>query len=309
MNVVQSIVLGLVEGITEYLPVSSTGHLILTAAAMGLGAEDGHAGDMTHVKEAINRFEVIIQGGAILAVALLYWPRVRMMLRGVGGVAVPSLRGDAANRGLHLFTLLVIAFLPAAVVGLLANKTIKSHLFAPLPVIGALLVGGIAMVLLAPWHRRRLKAFGGAHTGHSHADALQALRWQGALFIGCMQVLAMWPGTSRSMVTMLGGMFIGLPPVAAAEFAFLLGLPTLGAASLKELLDGVRESGASQFVAALGGPLPVIAGFATAMLSAAISVKWLVSWLGRHTLELFGWWRIVVAGAFAWAIAMGWMSR
>jgi hypothetical protein len=96
MNVVQSIVLGLVEGITEYLPVSSTGHLILTAAAMGLGAEDGHAGDMTHVKEAINRFEVIIQGGAILAVALLYWPRVRMMLRGVGGVApVDEARPDA----------------------------------------------------------------------------------------------------------------------------------------------------------------------------------------------------------------------
>ena len=153
--------------------------------------------------------------------------------------------------------------------------TITGGLTLMLAAIGAisLLVGGIAMVLLAPWHRRRLKAFGGAHTGHSHADALQALRWQGALFIGCMQVMAMWPGTSRSMVTMLGGMFIGLPPVAAAEFAFLLGLPTLGAASLKELVDGVRESGASQFMAALGGPLPVIAGFATAMLSAAISVR------------------------------------
>ena len=197
--------------------------------------------------------------------------------------------------------------MPAAVVGLTANKAIKAHLFSPLPVVGALLVGGIAMVLLAPWHRRRIAA--AAQGGPGHADPLMALRWQGALLIGCMQVLALWPGTSRSMVTMLGGMCIGLPPVAAAEFAFLLGLPTLGAASAKELLEGIRESGASQFIAMLGGTLPVLAGFAAAMVSAALSVRWLVGWLGRHTLELFGWWRILVAGAFAWAIAMGWMSR
>lgn len=309
MNVLQAVVLGLVEGVTEYLPVSSTGHLILTAAALGLGGDDGRVGDMTHVKQAIDRFEVIIQGGAILAVAMVYWPRVRLMLRGVTSVAVPTLRGEPSRRGLHLLMLLVVAFLPAAVVGLTANKAIKAHLFAPLPVVGALLLGGLVMVLLAPWHRRRLAASASAHAGPSHADPLLALHWRGALFIGCMQVLAMWPGTSRSMVTMLGGMCIGLPPVAAAEFAFLLGLPTLGGASAKELSDALRESGWTGFVTSLGGTGPVLAGLAAATVSAAISVKWLVHYLGRHTLELFGWWRVAVAGAFAWAIAMGWIAR
>lgn len=304
MNIVQAIVLGVVEGITEYLPVSSTGHLILAAAAMGLGAADGQSASAMQVKEAIDRFTVIIQGGAILAVALLYWPRVRQMLRGAASLGVPRLRDHHARAGLHLLTLLAAGFLPAASVGLLANKWIKARLFAPLPVIGALIVGGLIMILLSRWHRRRLQS--GAP---SHADALLGLSWKGALIIGLAQVLAMWPGTSRSMVTLLAGMGIGLPPVAAAEFAFLLGLPTLGAASAKDLLEGVRESGLHGFMATLGGPGPVLAGFAVATVTAAASVKWLVHYLARHTLEVFGWWRIVVAGAFAWAIAMGWIAR
>ena len=304
MNVLQAIVLGVVEGITEYLPVSSTGHLILAAAAMGLGTEDGQAGSAAQVKEAIDRFTVSIQGGAILAVALLYWPRVRQMLRGLASLAAPRLRDHHARAGLHLLTLLVAGFMPAAVVGVLANKWIKARLFAPMPVIGALMAGGLVMILLAKWHRRRLQ-----HGVPSHADALQGLSWKGALLIGLAQVLAMWPGTSRSMVTLLAGMVVGLPPVAAAEFAFLLGLPTLGAASAKDLLEGLRESGGTGFIATLGGPMPVLAGFAAATITAAASVKWLVHYLSRHTLELFGWWRIVVAGAFAWAIAMGWLAR
>ena len=309
MNVVQAMVLGIVEGVTEYLPVSSTGHLILAAAAMGLGVQDGAAPSAREVKEATDRFAVIIQGGAILAVALMDWPRVRSMIRGLAGVAMPSMRDHHSRHGLHLFVLLVVAFMPAAIVGVLASSSIKSSLFAPMPVIGALMLGGVVMIVLAPWHKRRLKAFGGSSTLPSHADALLALSWKGALVIGCFQVAAMWPGTSRSMVTILGGMAIGLSPVAAAEFAFLLGLPTLGAASLKDLVEGVRESGAEAFFAALGGPLPAMVGFLTATVSAAISVKWLVTYLGRNTLALFGWWRIAVAGAFAWAIAMGWIAR
>jgi undecaprenyl-diphosphatase len=309
MNTLQAIVLGLVEGITEYLPVSSTGHLILAAAAMGLGAQDGQAGDAAQLKEAVDRFSIIIQGGAILAVAMLYWPRVRQMLRGIASLARPRLRDQQARNGLHLLSLLVAGFLPAAAAGLVAGPWIKAHLFGPLPVIGALVVGGLAMIAIAPWHRSRLRAFGRPVGGVSHADALRSLSWRGALFIGCVQTLALWPGTSRSMVTLLAGMVLGLPPVAAAEFAFLLGLPTLGAASAKDLLEGIRDLGTSGFLAALGGPVPVLAGMVTAMVSAAVSVRWLVGYLGRHTLELFGWWRIVVAGAFAWAIAMGWIAR
>jgi undecaprenyl-diphosphatase len=305
MNMWQAAVLGLVEGVTEYLPVSSTGHLILAAAAMGLGTQDGLAGDPTQIKEAIDRFSVIIQGGAILAVAWLYWPRVQGMLRGACSVAMPGLRDDRGRAGLHLLMLLAVAFLPAAIVGLTANRAIKAWLFAPMPVIGALMVGGLVMILMAPWHRSRIQRAGGLHL----ADPLRLMTWRGAMVIGCIQVLAMWPGTSRSLATLIGGMLVGLPPVAAAEFAFLLGLPTLGAASMKDLVDGVREMGGPEFLAALGGPGPVLVGFAMAMVSAAISVKWLVTYLGRHTLELFGWWRILVAGVFAWAIAMGWISR
>jgi undecaprenyl-diphosphatase len=308
MNLWQAVVLGVVEGVTEYLPVSSTGHLILAAAAMGLGTADG-ASTAAQLKEAIDRFTIIIQGGAILAVAMLYWPRVSLMLRGVGGLAMPSLAGEQARRGRHLLMLLATAFLPAAITGVAASKWIKAHLFGPLPVVGALLVGGIAMALLAPWHRRKLRGPALPQGGPSHVDALLALSWRGALFVGLAQCLAMWPGTSRSMVTMIAGMAIGLPPVAAAEFAFLLGLPTLGGASVKELLDAVRESGWDGFVTSLGGTGPVLAGFAAATASAAISVKWLVHFLGRNTLELFGWWRVVVAGAFGWAIALGWIAR
>jgi undecaprenyl-diphosphatase len=308
VNIWEAVVLGVVEGVTEYLPVSSTGHLILAAAAMGLGSPNG-AATAAQLKEAIDRFTIIIQGGAILAVALLYWPRVQLMLRGVAGLAVPALRGDQARRGRHLIVLLIAGFLPAAVTGVAAGKTIKAHLFGPLPVIAALLVGGIAMVLLTPWHRKKLRGPGMPQGGPSHVDPLLALSWRGALLIGLAQCLALWPGTSRSMVTMLAGMAIGLPPVAAAEFAFLLGLPTLGGASATELMDALRESGWDGFVASLGGTGPVMAGLAAATLSAAISVKWLVHYLGRHTLELFGWWRVAVAGAFAWAIAMGWIAR
>ena len=152
MNVLQAVVLGIVEGVTEYLPVSSTGHLILAAAAMGLGAEDGQAGSAMQVKEAIDRFTVIIQGGAILAVALLYWPRVRQMSRGIASLGNARLRDHHARAGLHLLTLLVAGFMPAAVVGLLANKWIKARLFAPMPVIGALIVGGLVMILLSKWN-------------------------------------------------------------------------------------------------------------------------------------------------------------
>ena len=161
------------------------------------------------------------------------------------------------------------------------------------------------MVLLKSWNQKKIEQH------YEPGDALARLTLKGALIIGMMQILAMMPGTSRSLVTLLGGMLVGLPPVAAAEFAFLLGLPTLGAASLYESLSVIKGGSESihQFITALGGPLPIIVGLVTATISAAISVKWLVKWLGNHTLALFGWWRIVVAGSFAWAVYAGWIAR
>ena len=304
MTVFDAIILGIVEGVTEYLPVSSTGHLILAASMLGLGKETGGA-NMASIKESLDQFEIIIQGGAILAVAGLYWKRLRTMAQGCVGVALPSRATTESRIGFGLLVKLVIAFMPAAIIGLAFRKTIKAYLFFPGPVVAALLVGGVAMVLLKSWNQKKIEQH------YEPGDALARLTLKGALIIGMMQVLAMMPGTSRSLVTLLGGMLVGLPPVAAAEFAFLLGLPTLGAASLKESWDVFHGESTTfqQFVANLGGPLPIIVGLVTATISAAISVKWLVKWLGNHTLALFGWWRIVVAGSFCWAIYLGWIAR
>ena len=227
------------------------------------------------------------------------------MAQGCVSTALPKLATRESKIGFGLLVKLVIAFMPAAVIGLAFRKTIKAHLFFPGPVVAALLVGGVAMVLLKGWNQKKIEQH------YEPGDALARLTLKGALIIGMMQVLAMMPGTSRSLVTLLGGMLVGLPPVAAAEFAFLLGLPTLGAASLYESLSVIKGGSESihQFIAALGGPLPIIVGLVTATISAAISIKWLVKWLGNHTLALFGWWRIVVAGSFCWAIYLGWIAR
>ncbi len=304
MTLFDAIILGIVEGVTEYLPVSSTGHLILAASMLGLGKTDGGS-NLAAIKESLDQFEIIIQGGAILAVAGLYWKRLRTMAQGCVGVALPSRATTESRIGFGLLVKIVIAFIPAAVIGLAFRKTIKEHLFFPGPVVAALLVGGVAMVLLKSWNQKKIEQH------YEPGDALARLTLKGALIIGMMQVLAMMPGTSRSLVTLLGGMLVGLPPVAAAEFAFLLGLPTLGAASLYESLSVIKGGSESihQFITALGGPLPIIVGLVTATISAAISVKWLVKWLGNHTLALFGWWRIVVAGSFAWAVYAGWIAR
>jgi len=304
MTVFDAIILGIVEGVTEYLPVSSTGHLILAASVLGLGKTDGGS-NLAAIKESLDQFEIIIQGGAILAVAGLYWKRLRTMAQGCVGVALPSRATTESRIGFGLLVKIVIAFIPAAVIGLAFRKTIKTHLFFPGPVVAALLIGGVLMVLLKGWNQKKIEQH------YEPGDALARLTLKGALIIGMMQVLAMMPGTSRSLVTLLGGMLVGLPPVAAAEFAFLLGLPTLGAASLYESLSVIKGGSESihQFIAALGGPLPIIVGLVTATISAAISVKWLVKWLGNHTLALFGWWRIVVAGSFCWAIYLGWIAR
>lgn len=304
MTIFDAIILGIVEGVTEYLPVSSTGHLILAGSMLGLG-KDEHGADMASIKESLDQFEIIIQGGAILAVAGLYWKRLRTMGQGCVGVARPRLATEESQVGFALLLKLVIAFMPAAVIGLIFRKTIKAHFFFPGPVVVALLVGGLAMVLLKSWNQKKIQQ------DYEPGDALARLTIKGALIIGMMQVLALMPGTSRSLVTLLGGMLVGLPPVAAAEFAFLLGLPTLGAASLYESLSVIKGGSESiqQFIAALGGPLPILVGLVTATVSAAISVKWLVKWLGSHTLAVFGWWRIVVAGSFAWAVYAGWIAR
>ncbi len=273
----QAVVLGLVEGITEYLPVSSTGHLILTSSLLGLVAPAN--------QQAVATFEIAIQGGAILAVIGLYWNRVVQMLRGLAG-------RDAEGR--RLFGLIVVAFLPAALLGPLLDDPIDAYLFHAGPVLLALFAGGLWMI----WLDR--------HYPPGQGLGIGSLRWQQALAIGLFQCAAMWPGTSRSMMTIAGGIVLGLRARDAAEFSFLLGVPTLGAACGYKLLKNLLASmhGGTPNLFEQLGVGPVLLGFAVAALSAAIAVRWLVAFLQRHGLAAFGWYRValsVVLGALALA--------
>jgi len=266
----QAAVLGVVEGVTEYLPVSSTGHLILTSHWMGLSGA-----------EAIEAFEIVIQLGAILAVLGLYRRRVGQMLAGLAGRNPP---------GLRLAAMLLVAFLPAAIVGLALRKPIKEHLFGPVPVCAALVVGGVAMIVVEHFVWRRRPAA-------RRLAGLEALRFRHALAIGLFQCLAMWPGTSRSMVTILAGLLVGLDMVTAAEFSFLLALPTLGAATVYE---GVKDWGALMSSA---GPDGLLIGLAVSGVVAALAVKGFVRWLTRHGLLPFGAYRVALGAAVYFVLA------
>jgi undecaprenyl-diphosphatase len=281
MQIWQAIILGLVEGITEYLPVSSTGHLILASHALGL-----HRGESA---EAVKAFEVIIQAGAILAVVGLYWPRFLQMLAG--------LLGRSAD-GRRLLINLIIAFLPAAILGLLLHEQIKRHLFYVEPVAIALVLGGVYMLLVQRWKER-----------HPEGKTIDEMTWRDALTIGLFQIVSMWPGTSRSMMTITGGYFARLTPRAAAEFSFLLGVPTLtGAAALtlyKDIRDASPENPVFYEVLGIG---PTVAGLVVATISAAFAVKFLVAVLQRRGLGPFAWYRMVVGVLFLTLAYAGWLT-
>lgn len=286
MDLLHAVILGLVEGITEYLPVSSTGHLIITSSLLGLKTPE--------FRQAVNNFEVVIQGGAILAVIGLYWKRVKSMLAGLVGKDPP---------GLRLFLNLAIAFVPAAGLGFLLDDLIESYLFFAGPVIAALAIGGLYMILID-----RLTGTQRSNTRIAAADdAISRVTPLQALSIGFMQCVAMWPGTSRSMMTITGGMLVGLPAAAAAEFSFLLGLPTLGAACCYKLLKDFTNShdtGSPTMFETLG-TMPCLVGILVAAVSAALAVKWLVSFLNRRGLTPFGIYRLILAAVLGGLILAG----
>lgn len=271
-------VLGLVEGITEYLPVSSTGHLILTNRFLGLDAGKDEAG--LKLAQAANAYAIVIQGGAILAVIILYWRRLLSILNG--------LLGRDAN-GLRLGMNLVIAFLPAAVFGLLLDDWIESKLFGPGPVIIALFGGAFLMFAVEAWRKKRLPGTGNSPLEATDGPELHHLKVTQCLTIGLLQCLAMWPGTSRSMMTIVGGYLAGLTPKRAAEFSFLLGLITLGAATFYKLVTDW------QVMTETLTPGPALFGILVATVSAALAVKWLVGFLSKHGLAPFAWYRIGLA--------------
>lgn len=292
MEIWQAVILGLVEGITEYLPISSTGHLILASSLMGL--------DTPEAKASVDAFNIVIQGGAILAVLGLYRERVLQMIRGLLGRDAP---------GLRLAINIVIAFLPAAVLGVLLNDYIEAALFHAGPVLAALALGGVYMILLDRW-KIRVHLEAGDDDETTHTRDITELTWRQALIVGFMQTIAMIPGTSRSMMTITGGVLVGLKPRQAAEFSFLLGLPTLGGACVYSLLKNLKESsdaGTPNMFEVIGWG-PIIAGFAVATVSAMLAVRWLVGFLNRHGLEAFGWYRLALCAVLGGLMLLGVVS-
>ena len=288
LGIVEAIILGLVEGITEYLPISSTGHLILAADLLSLRDTDVE-------RESIDAFNIVIQGGAILAVLGVYRGRVWQMIQGLRG-------RDAA--GLRLFINIVVAFLPAAILGVLLEATIETYLFSPIPVLSALAVGGVVMIFIGRWQRKFFhdEAKTPAFDAPTFVN-IDHLTWRRALTIGLLQCLAMWPGTSRSMVTIVGGMLVGLRPRHAAEFSFLLGLPTLGGACIYKGVKNLMGEGPDMIETF--GIVPLLVGFVTATIAAAVAVKWLVSFLNKHGLALFGWYRLALCAVLGTLIYTG----
>lgn len=284
-----AIILGVVEGVTEYLPVSSTGHLIIANHALGLDTEtplhDEHGQPLWYkkpsekypggvpltLKTAADTYAVIIQFGAIAAVAFLYWSQLVSMLKGLFG-------RDRA--GLTLLIQVLIAFLPAAVIGLMVHDWIDEHLFSINTVILALVAGAVLMVAAERYRRARTQRGTAVHGELTHKKALA---------IGFMQCLAMWPGTSRSMMTIVAGYFVGLDPRKAAEFSFILGFVTLSAATLFKSLTG----GAAMIE--VFGWTEVIVGCVVAALTALVAVKFFVGFLTRHGLMIFAYYRLALA--------------
>lgn len=294
LSATDAIILGVVEGVTEFLPISSTGHLIIANRFLGLNSEEPlrgpngetlwhkrpsakrPAGEPLTLKLAADTYTVVIQAGAIAAVALLYWSQFLSMLRGLLG-------RDPA--GLRLVAHLLIAFIPAAVIGLLAHNWIDQHLFSVGAVIAAQIAGALLMVYAEFWR--------GRHPSTTSTGEAIHLTPAKAGLIGVLQCVAMWPGTSRSMMTIVGGYFAGLEPRRAAEFSFLLGFVTLTAASAYK---GLLSGGA---MIQVFGWSHVILGAVVAAVTAAVCVRFLVHWLNRHGLALFAWYRLVLAAVLA----------
>jgi undecaprenyl-diphosphatase len=277
----QALILGIVEGLTEYLPVSSTGHLLLAQRAMGIGQS-----------VSADAFAICIQAGAIVAVLGLYFRRVRQMVQGVLG---------QDSEGLRLALCVITAFLPAAAAGLVLEKPIKKYLFGGdawglWPTVLAWFVGGVAILAVTFWRHRK------PGVGPTGKD-LTALTWKLALVIGLIQCLAMWPGVSRSLVTIVGGLVVGLSLPAAVEFGFLLGVVTLGAATAYDGLKHGREMLESF------GPTALVFGFLGAWVSAVLAVKWMVAFLNRHGMQIFGYYRIALAVVVTILLLGGWLSH
>ena len=253
---IDSIILGIVEGLTEFLPVSSTGHLIIVSDLLGDNGDKGKV------------FDIVIQLGAILAVCWEF--RARLMKAFAGIAKDPVQQRFAAN--------LFVAFLPAAIVGLALQKIIKAHLFNPVSVAMALIVGAVAIFIIERWYARH---------GSPRVNDVDAMTWKDALKVGFAQCLALVPGTSRSGATIMGGMVFGLSRQVATEFSFFLAIPIMFAASGYELFKNRAMLTADDLTS-------IAVGFVVSFLFALAAVKGLIRYVMRHDFNAFAWYRIAL---------------
>jgi undecaprenyl-diphosphatase len=258
MSFFQAIILAIIEGLTEFLPVSSTGHMILAQSFMHIPND-----------EFVKTFEIVIQLGAILAVLVLYIKRFFVSI--------------------NIYLKLFVAFLPTGVAGVLAYKIIKQYLFNPFIVSFSLIIGGVVLILLDAWSGRK----------HTEYKDIEDINYGGALKIGAIQCVSMIPGVSRAAATIFGGIFAGFDRKQAAEFSFLLAIPTMCAASAKDLWES-KELITSENM------LLLLIGSAVAFIVAAIAVKAFVAFLTRYGFKYFGYYRILLGILFlAYALYTG----
>jgi undecaprenyl-diphosphatase len=257
------ILLGIVEGVTEFLPVSSTGHLILAGALLGFKGE------------ASGTFEIVIQLGAILSVIVLYWRRFWDVFVGLG-------RRDP--RAIAFTRNVALAFLPSAVIGLIVYKMVKAMLEQPMIVAVALVVGGIAILVI----ERLVRA--------PTVTDVDQMSWKVALGIGLVQCLAMIPGVSRSGATIMGALGLGVDRKTAAEFSFFLAVPTMLAASAYDLYKNAGDLGSDGWYA-------IAIGFVVSFVVALLVIRWFLGIVTRHGFTPFAWYRIIAGG-----IAIVWLS-
>ncbi|MGE4240752.1 undecaprenyl-diphosphate phosphatase [Ramlibacter sp.] len=245
-------VMGVVEGLTEFLPISSTGHLILAGALLGFDDEKSKV------------FDIAIQTGAILAVIIVYWQKIRTVVAGLPTQA--QARRFTAN--------VAIGFFPAVVLGLALGKAIKEHLFTPGVVATAFIIGGFIIL----WAERRTQS-------HVRVQEADDMTWKDALKVGLVQCLAMIPGTSRSGATIIGGMLLGLSRKAATDFSFYLAIPTLIGAGAYSLFKERHLLSVAD--------LPMFGvGLVFSFLSAWVCVRWLLRYISSHSFVPFAWYRI-----------------
>ncbi|MDR2017209.1 MAG: undecaprenyl-diphosphate phosphatase [Burkholderiales bacterium] len=250
-------ILGLVEGLTEFLPISSTGHLILAGSLLGYGEDDNS-----------KTFYVVIQLGAIFAVCWEYRQRLWKLCT--------TLLYARASQKLALN--LIIALLPAVVLGALLYSLLRDHLFAPIPVACALIIGGFIILLTERRYKSRPETV--------RIQTIDDIGWQDALKVGFAQAVAMIPGTSRSGATIIGGMLFGFSRIAATEFSFLLAIPTMFAATFYSLYKDGQIFSSGDLISFLS------VGFITAFISAFFCVRWLLRYISHHDFLPFAWYRI-----------------